>query len=82
METFMSLIIGTVILTILSILTNLVSLILRRKGLKTLSSLYNFKRYDLLNLSDLFKNISKGLGILSLFCWIVVIYGIVFYSII
>ena len=78
----MTLIIGTVILTILSILTNLVSLILRRKGLKTPGSSYNFKRYDLLNLSDVFKNISNGLGIMSLFCWIVVVYCIVFYSII
>ena len=78
----MTLIIGTVILTILSILTNLVSLILRRKGLKTPGSSYNFKRYDLLNLSDVFKNISNGLGIMSLFCWIIVIYCIVFYSII
>ena len=78
----MALIVGTVILTVLSVLTNLVSLILRRKGLKTSSSLYNFKRYDLLNLSDVFKNISNGLGIMSLFCWIVVIYCIVFYSII
>lgn len=73
MKTLMTLIIGTVILTILSILINLVSSILRRKGLKTSGSSYNFKRDDLLNLSDVFKNISNGLGIMSLFCWVLVI---------
>ena len=77
----MTLIIGTVILTVLSILINLVSSILRRRGLKTPGSSYNFKRDDLLNLSDVFKNISNGLGIMSLFCWILVIL-IVLYNII
>lgn len=77
MKTLMTLIIGTVILTVLSILINLVSSILRRKGLKTPGSSYNFKRYDLLNLSDLFKNISNGLGIMSLFCWIIITYLII-----